>query len=527
MKKLSLLIVIGSISTLTFLLQAQQNTYSRVYYFLQPEIVTVRSAVQSFDNTYLLSGNASEKGLIINIDSLGNMLWNKEFSSNNLTNYPNFTFNCIIRTFDSCFLIGGSVFDTIASYSNAFYMKMKINGDTIWSKAICLTNLQAKILSVQQTYDSGYIMTGYTAEPTLDNFKILVARIDSEGNLLWTRVLWAGNNTNVGYSVKQTPDSCFIVTGHTENINPFVTDAFLIKFYPNGAISWSKKYNITTSGACFGKDVMVTNDGYLLYLNVYDHITFVKTDFGGNILWTKAFDQHAGYALNLSYTQKIYLASDSSYYFVSGDQVVSGISKMDTSGNLLWTHQLDLAAVDVLESNNKEYFIVGNGPMMSIKSPKFDGLYVGLIQTDSLGDSQYCVYSYPVDSLNYSANSYPVNFTSFIDGIEKNIHPSIDSVILQYYDGCVGMGLGVNETWTENDSHVFPNPSTGIFTFSNSRRMESQIYICNITGQQIFNSHVIGQLFKIDLSAHPNGIYFYKMILSDNTILHGKLIITR
>jgi len=42
----------------------------------------------------------------------------------------------------------------------------------------------------------------------------------------------------------------------------------------------------------------------------------------------------------------------------------------------------------------------------------------------------------------------------------------------------------------------------------------------------ILDSNISDQQFEIDLSDHPNGIYFYKMIYSNNTIVQGKLIMT-
>jgi len=511
---------------MTFLIKAQQNTFSKVIQFSPLEGLSVDAIIPAYDNTYLLAGSAQNRGILINVDTGGNMLWNKVFSNNNPTIYPDVTFYHIIRTIDSCFLIVGSAYNPLNNHADALYIKITSNGDTIWSKTIGSPNYYSTFLYIQQTTDSGYIMTGYTRNNIAPNEKVFVAKTDFGGNVQWTKNLEAGNNSNIGYSVKQTPDNYFIVTGLMESLNPVAIDAFLLKLLPTGDISWSKKINFTSPKYCFGKDFVITSNGFLLYLNTNGDNTIVKTDFSGNVLWTKTFDQYAGAILNLSSTQKIHSTSDNNYIFTSGDEVAGGLSKIDSAGNLHWTKWLHLAAVDVLESNNKEYLIVGNGPMASVKTSKSFGLQIGIIQTDSMGNSQDCVTPYTAVLINDSAISYPTIFNSFSEGVEKTIHPIIDSVILEYYVGCVTMGSGVGETGMKNHSYVFPNPSTGIFTFANPKTVKAHIIIYDVMGMHILDSNISDQQFEIDLSDHPNGIYFYKMIYSNNTIVQGKLIMT-
>ena len=63
----------------------------------------------------------------------------------------------------------------------------------------------------------------------------------------------------------------------------------------------------------------------------------------------------------------------------------------------------------------------------------------------------------------------------------------------------------VNEPSKKNQT-LFPNPTTGILQFSSEQINEFDIY--NSIGEKIFHSS--GNLFQIDLSTKPNGIYFLK-----------------
>jgi hypothetical protein len=68
---------------------------------------------------------------------------------------------------------------------------------------------------------------------------------------------------------------------------------------------------------------------------------------------------------------------------------------------------------------------------------------------------------------------------------------------------------------------IFPNPSNGVFNIEISLN-DAIINIVNVYGQsipfKIINS-------KIDLSAHPDGVYFIQISSSENNIYSKKLIL--
>ncbi len=97
---------------------------------------------------------------------------------------------------------------------------------------------------------------------------------------------------------------------------------------------------------------------------------------------------------------------------------------------------------------------------------------------------------------------------------------------------------------------VYPNPSGGVFTlrvnsepsFAKARAGEGikNIEVFNILGEKVYSALLLqtsrnqfgtgskGALNLIDLSKEPNGVYFYKVITEDGSILgSGKLIIQK
>lgn len=81
---------------------------------------------------------------------------------------------------------------------------------------------------------------------------------------------------------------------------------------------------------------------------------------------------------------------------------------------------------------------------------------------------------------------------------------------------------------------VYPNPSNGIFTISmkNEKLKMKNIEVFNVLGEQVYsnnyqllaNSH---QPITIDLSGHPNGIYFLKAVTEDGETLTQKVSVIR
>ncbi|MEO5906126.1 MAG: hypothetical protein ABIQ11_05335 [Saprospiraceae bacterium] len=97
--------------------------------------------------------------------------------------------------------------------------------------------------SVQQTTDGGYIAAGKTKSIDGDvtcyagGQDFWIVKTNTIGEIEWQQCLF-GINFEVGYSIQQTMDSGFIVSGSTDEESS--NDLLVVKLNTNGHIQWQK-----------------------------------------------------------------------------------------------------------------------------------------------------------------------------------------------------------------------------------------------------------------------------------------------
>jgi hypothetical protein len=119
--------------------------------------------------------------------------------------------------------------------------------DTLWTKTYGGEN-QELGYSVQQTTDGGYIITGHTMSFGAGGQDVWLVKTDASGDTLWTKAI-GGSAQDEGHSVQQTTDGGYVVAGSfwwTRTISPNSEDVWLIKTAP-GATNVQKEETITVS----------------------------------------------------------------------------------------------------------------------------------------------------------------------------------------------------------------------------------------------------------------------------------------
>ncbi|MBR9974255.1 MAG: hypothetical protein KFF77_01620 [Bacteroidetes bacterium] len=146
---------------------------------------------------------------------------------------------------------------------------------------------------VQALEDGGFIIVGRTWMQHTTSKDVLLLRIDADGQTKWMKT-FGGVYTDEGYSVNQTTDGGFILTGMTESYTNGNSDVWLIKTDAGGNMQWSKSFGGT--GLDSGQDVIECSSGGYLVAG-YGQLSFagrlyavlIRTDELGSEIWKKTY----------------------------------------------------------------------------------------------------------------------------------------------------------------------------------------------------------------------------------------------
>ena len=188
----------------------------------------------------------------------------------------------VIEVAGGNFILAGLTYSFGAGKSDIFLIKTNSIGDSIWTKTYGDTGPDFAE-SVVETQDGGFIIAGGTSLSELQDSDAYLVRTDSDGNILWEKK-YGRATKDCAYSVQQTPDGGFIVTGSSGS------NIYLIRTDQNGDTLWTKEYARSTGGV--GSSIQPTTDGgYIIagYTVTYLDMYLLKTDANGDSLWAHRY----------------------------------------------------------------------------------------------------------------------------------------------------------------------------------------------------------------------------------------------
>ena len=223
------------------------------------------SVDETIDGGFILTGDGGEIP-IIKTDSFGNVLWYKYYDGE-------FGYS-IMETSDFGYIIGGQ------SDFDAILMKTDNNGDTLWSKKYGDEDFQ-RFYWAHETNDGGYICCGITKPFGDGNRDGLIIKTDEYGNILWSKE-YGGDGRDEIERVDETSDGGYVFIGHSDSYEDY--SVWVIRTNYLGDTLWTKSYGIDGS-IDYGYSINETLDGgFILTGQINGNLFLIKTNSEGNIV---------------------------------------------------------------------------------------------------------------------------------------------------------------------------------------------------------------------------------------------------
>ncbi len=393
--------------------------------------------------------------------------------------------------------ITGHIGDT--SVTNVWIVKLSDSGTIQWQESLG-GGIGDYGKSIQQTFDSGYIVAGYTLSWPYGPTDCLILKLSQSGSIQWQHS-YGGSGSEEAYSIQQTPDTGYIFAGFSSSNDGDVSgnhgdpDFWVVKLTSSGSITWQKSLGgssgeyansvtRTPDGGYIVAGTTYSDDGDVIGNHGYIDYWVVKLSSVGNLEWQKCFGG--------SYYEFATSVQNSPY----GGYLVAG-----------YTHSIDSEIT--LNHGMYDYWVLHLSDSGDIIWQKTYGGsnedYANCIQTTY--DGEFII-------AGGSANN---------NGDVTGNHGNWDFWIVKAGPATIP------DTSVPTVNHIInnyalisisPNPTTGYISVISPYKVD--ILVCNLFGQLIKEAR---NTDNISVAEFPSGMYFIKLLNeSGELIFSGKIV---
>jgi len=437
---------------------------------------------------------------------------------------------------DSVFF-GANLISTNNHSGGMFLVKYDLNGNVLWVKqsvGIYMGGVEATAVATDGS-DNVYVTGAFYDTAAFGPYTFagnggFLVKYDSSGNLQWARTIGNSGGT-LPFSITADASGNTFVTGTFSDTLIAGRDTvvssqggFIAKYTTAGAGNWVVKgahrgysisldnaENVYSTGYYLGNEVVGTDT--LPGNGGWDNLYLDKYDSAGNFKWVK-------YTVNTE-------QSDCDGLSVCNDKM----------NNIYLCAGFGSNRTDTVDVNfgSQHFFLVGGGgydPMAILKYDSSGNAICGSI-TSSGGDDPGAIVAEPSGYAVYFGGDFK-NKVIFGPDTLKVSTAAGEVLGIAKWKPCSVIETSAEPIKSDKTITVYPNPSTGMFTFQTSVvRGQLSVEVYNVLGEKVYSQLTIDnpdsyqEQLTVDLSSLPNGIYFYRVVGDNNRIANGKLIINK
>ncbi|MCB0278889.1 MAG: hypothetical protein KDD94_05270 [Calditrichaeota bacterium] len=360
--------------------EAEGLTYIKLLGGNNPDI---GRSIQRNGDGYILSGWTESKGAglrdmwLVNIDSAGQIIWDKTFGDNN----NDWAYYATVTSDNNIIFCGRTSTGNVPGGASGavptiYVAKADSLGNEIWHMLLGPSLYSRIAYQVLETGDHGFIVLAYhnnadlitnTEGPSL----ITLYRLDADGNQLWE---FTYNEWTTGYSIAIAVDGSYVIAGNleeereTQSPTESRSDLLVIRVNDSGELLWEKQFDY--SDWDLAKSIKSTQDGFIItgqtgsFQSGELDLLLLKIDESGNELWHTvaggSYSDRGNDVIETTFGDYVVVGSTFSYDSGNGDV---WLLKFSSDGNLIWSRsigsdQLDIA-YSVTEAKDFGYVLIG------------------------------------------------------------------------------------------------------------------------------------------------------------------------
>lgn len=499
----------------------------------------ISKKILTLPNGYVMAGysqnTTSKKDIfVVKTDLSGNITWSKTYGGSNDDEALD-----IILSKDGGFALTGTTKSFAATgtdSSNAFIIKLNVSGNIIWARAFGGNNIDVGT-SLVESPDSGYVITGHTSSFGAGSKDVLISRFDKNGNSIWTKSL-GGTAAEIGNSVCKTFSNNYLIVGST-GIAGTQNIIFCTMISPSGNLVWQKTYDFNLSSSNIqriGFSVLENNAKQFIItgkvgqgtINDAQPFLFSVDTTGNNVNWAYSYVLNSG---NCS-SQAVQQLPDRGYILAASmGNYFPSLIRLDSNGIRQWSYYYGSQNGAGLKGFGNSVALT-NDQGFALTGYYADGSTTDtsavLIKANNLGNSS-CNFANVFGSGSNSLTVIINQITATLNsgGTSFNISPIESAVTTPLNTYCIIAGNS-NLLYSKSLLSAFPNPfNTQTQIFFNKHIVNGEINIYDILGKKIKTiSNITGDAFELLRDNLESGIYLIVLKHQDTVSPPMKLIVT-
>lgn len=429
---------------------------------------------------------------MVRTNSVGDTLWTKLYSKRNF----NIRVRYIVKMYDGNFLLAGNEFDLVKYHndtigSKILLVKITSNGDTLWTKTLDIGDGDEFANKLINTNDNGFAIVGQVCNKKETNCDMYLMKLDSNANFQWYKIFtWGTNYWENPTSVLQSKYGDYYLTSATREKSSDIQSGYLVKTDVLGNLKWQKKSDNEGAEGTYLTNISSGNSNTLLLCGLMGFGSYTKgwllrIDTSGEYILNKKIGENNKYT-SLTFVQEfhnnIFVQGETNNYYSIKEFNRTCLYKYTSIGEVVWKRAYQ-------DSLNER------------------GVYI-TYQTKQTSDGGFAMIGFgdnPKDTLkNQDVWLLKVDSMGCL------------------YNNCLSMGI-------EDDVHiepvikVYPNPSNGFINIETNISIV-KVELIDALGRRVYeDSNYIKQ--PISILEFPPGIYFLRMGTKEGKFYTEKVLV--